>query len=376
MQIGTCRAKTGKVTNGYLSLCKYKNKYLRIPVFIAKGSNPGKTIFISAGIHGDEVNGIEVLHHFMSTIDPYKLHGIVIFLPVLNPWGFREKSRYIPFDNKDLNRSFNQKGSSISFKIADSLMKKVIEKCDFGIDLHDGRTNILLPHPRIFRNDKSKFLKELSHAFGTDIILEREGDPGMMAVEAFKTNKIPVMTIEVGGAMVIREDFKEQTLQGLKNILIYTNMMMGVLNLPVSQFFLQERQGYLSPTQGILHLDVELGEAVKKGQIVARIHNPIEGKKFEIKSKNHGIVFSVRREAVVDKGESILSILHFKIENKRKALIPIQARMLINKTKQKDIILRPTLLIDDLLSLLGFSYKLVGETLWKSLKKIEGYIRY
>ena len=182
---------------------------MRIPVFIAKGSNPGKTIFISAGIHGDEVNGIEVLHHFMSTIDPYKLHGIVIFLPVLNPWGFREKSRYIPFDNKDLNRSFNQKGSSISFKIADSLMKKVIEKCDFGIDLHDGRTNILLPHPRIFRNDKSKFLKELSHAFGTDIILEREGDPGMMAVEAFKTNKIPVMTIEVGGAMVIREDFKE-----------------------------------------------------------------------------------------------------------------------------------------------------------------------
>ena len=376
MQIGTCVSKPGKLSNGELPLCKYKNSYLKVPVFIAEGESPGKTIFISAGTHGDEVNGIEILHHFMSIINPYKLQGTIIFLPILNPWGFKQNSRYVPFDNKDLNRSFNKKGSSISFKIADSLMKQVISKCDFGIDLHDGRTNVLLPHPRIFKKDKNNFLRELSHVFGTEIILEREGEPGMMAVESIKKYNIPILTVEVGGAKTIRDDFKDQAVLGLKNILIYTNMLTGVLNLPAKQFFLEQREGYRSPVQGILHIEVKLGEAVKKGQRIAYIHNPIDNNRFAIKSKNHGIVFSIRREAIVEKDQSVISILHFKVQKRKNQLVPVQAKILINKAKSSGVIVRPTLLVDDLLSLLGFSYNLVDETLRKSLKKIESFISY
>ena len=338
--------------------------------------SPGKTIFISAGTHGDEVNGIEILHHFMSIINPYKLQGTIIFLPILNPWGFKQNSRYVPFDNKDLNRSFNKKGSSISFKIADSLMKQVISKCDFGIDLHDGRTNVLLPHPRVFKKDKNSFLRELSHVFGTEITLERDGEPGMMAVESIKKYNIPILTVEVGGAKTIRDDFRGQAVLGLKNILIYTNMLTGVLNLPAKQFFLEQREGYRSPVQGILHIEVKLGEAVKKGQRIAYIHNPIDNNRFAIKSKNHGIVFSIRREAIVEKDQSVISILHFKVQKRKNQLVPVQAKILINKAKSSGVIVRPTLLVDDLLSLLGFSYNLVDETLRKSLKKIESFISY
>ncbi|MBI2106160.1 succinylglutamate desuccinylase/aspartoacylase family protein [Candidatus Woesearchaeota archaeon] len=372
MQIGTCKSKPGKLTNGELPLCKYKNLYLKIPIFIAEGEAPGKTIFISAGTHGDEVNGIEILYHFMYALNLHKLVGTIIFLPLTNPWGFKENSRYIPFDNRDLNRSFDKKGSSISYKIADSLMKNVIEKCDFGIDLHDGRTNVLLPHPRIFKKDESEFMRELSHVFGTEIILEREGESGMLAVESFKRYKIPVLTIEVGGAKVIRNDFRNQAVGGLKNILIYTNMLNGILSLPVKQFILEQREGYISPTKGILYLEVKLGDAVKKNQVIARIHNPISNKKFIVRSRNPGVVFSIRREAIINKKESILSILHFKI-SKRKELIPVQAKMLINRTKPEEIITRPTIILDNILSLLGLSYKFIDESLRASFEKIDEY---
>jgi len=375
MQVGTCKSKPGKLTNGHLYLCKYKDNYLRIPVFIAQGENPGKTIFISAGTHGDEVNGIEILYYFMSTLKLHKLNGTIIFLPLMNPWGFKQNSRYVPFDNRDLNRSFDRKGNSVSYKIANSLMGNIVEKCDFGIDLHDGRTNVLLPHPRIFKNDENEFLRELSHVFGTEIILEREGEQGMLAVESFKRYKIPILTVEVGGAKIIRNDFRDQAISGLKNILIYINMLQGILNLPVRQFVLEQREDYVSPTKGILHLKVELGDAVKKNQIIARIHNPISNKKFLVRSRNPGVVFSVRREAIINKNDSILSILHFKLKRKRKELVPVQAKVLINRTKPEEIITRPTIILDNVLSLLGLSYKFIGESLKASLEKIDEYFR-
>ena len=330
MRVGTCVAVDGKLTNGNLTVANYKDKELKIPVLIAKGEEPGKTIFISAGIHGDEINGIEIVRKFIQEINPEKLKGMIIFLPILNPWGFKEKSRYVPFDKKDLNRCFNRNGNLISYKIASTLMKQVIRKCDFGIDLHDGRTNLLLPHTRIFKKDKCKYLKELSHAFGSEIILQREGERGMMAIESFNAYKTPVLTVEVGGALVLRDDFTTQVIGGLKNILIYGGLLNGVLDLPVKQFFLDVRLGYLAPIQGILHIEVDLGDAVKKGQLIARIHNPVNDKEIKIKSKNPGVVFSVRRDAIINRGEPILSILHFKIKRGRRGLVPLQAKMLIN----------------------------------------------
>ena len=303
------------------------------------------------------------------------MQGTIIFLPILNPWGFKEKSRYVPFDNKDLNRCFNKKGKSVSYKIARTLMKEVISKCDFGIDLHDGRVNLIIPHTRIFKKDKCSYLKELSHAFGSEIILQREGESGMMAVESFNVYKTPVLTVEVGGALVLREDFTTQVLSGLKNILVYGGLLNGVLDLPVRQFFLDERLGYLSPIQGILHIEVEIGDAVNKGQLIARIHNPINDKVVKIKSKNPGVIFSVRKDAIINKGESILSILHFKLERRKKELVPMQAMMLMNRTKPEEIITRPTILLDNILSLLGLSYKVVGESLKESLKILEGYFK-
>src|SRR3989344_4257409 len=295
MKIGTCTSQPGRITKGKIVVAEFKGKSIEIPILIAQGKEQGKTIFISAGMHGDEINSIETVNKIINEVNTEKLSGAIIFIPVLNPWGFKLKKRYIPFDDKDLNRCFQGKGNSITDKIASTILNEIVKTCSFGIDIHDsGSQNILLPHPRIFKDGKNTFLKELSYVLGTEIILEREGEPGMLAIESLKQFNIPVLTVEIGGALVLKEDFIEQGVKGIKNILIYTEMLHGILNLPVRQFFMQERKGYTAKIRGILHIYVELGEAVKKNQLLAKIHNPLTDKEESIFSTNPGVVFSVR----------------------------------------------------------------------------------
>lgn len=372
MNIGSCFSQPGKIVKGKLKVATFKGKKLEIPLIVVQGYREGKTCFISAGIHGDEINAIETINRFLSNLNLRKVKGTIILLPLLNPWGFKQKSRYIPFDNLDLNRCFGKKGKSVSYQIAATLMKEVIEKCDYGIDLHDsGSKNILLPHPRIFTGDKSQVLREMSYALGTDIILEREGLPGMMAIESFRHLNIPVLTVEIGGALILNEEFIEQGVRGINNILIYNDNMQGILDLPMQQFFLQERQGYGAPLSGILHIEVELGEAVKKDQVLARIHDPLTDNQRMMKSKDHGVVFSIRKDALIDKGESALSVLHFHVKERTHQIIPVQAQMLINKQRLQKVITRPTIILDDLFTIIGFSYKLVGKTIKSPLKRLE-----
>ena len=85
----------------------------------------------------------------------------------------------------------------------------------------------------------------MSYALGTEIILEREGSPGMMAIEAFHQLNVPVLTVEIGGASIINDEFIEQGVRGINNILIYNDNLQGILDLPLQQFFLQEREGQL-----------------------------------------------------------------------------------------------------------------------------------
>ena len=375
MQIGSCKAIPGGMARGKLIVAKHNNQKLELPILIAQGKREGKTCFISAGIHGDEINAIETINQFINTLNIKKIRGTIIIIPLLNPWGFKARTRYIPFDNQDLNRCFNKKGKSASYEIASTIMQEIISKCDYGIDLHDGNKNILLPHPRIFKGDKSQVLREMSYALGTDIILEREGSPGMMAIEAFHQLKVPVLTVEIGGAYIINDKFIEQGVRGIRNVLIYNDNLQGILDLPLQQFFLQDREGYLSPFAGILHIEVGLGEAVKKDQTIAILHDPLQNKKSVIKAKEYGVVFSIRKDAIVEKNETMLSILHFKVHGRNHQLIPIQAQMLLNKERLSKVITRPTILLDDLFSILGFSYKLVGKTIKTPLRKLEEFLK-
>ncbi|MBI2106937.1 succinylglutamate desuccinylase/aspartoacylase family protein [Candidatus Woesearchaeota archaeon] len=374
LQIGTCKEVRGKKTKGFLEI-KLGNLKVKIPIFIISGVKDGPTTFISAGMHGDEVNGIEIVRNIKETISPESLSGRLIVIPVINTLGFRNSMRYVPLDNGDINRQFSKKNpKSASEVIAKTFFEEVVRKCDFGIDCHDSNAeNILLPHSRVLNSKEAPEVAELSRIFGTDLILEREGKPGMLAIESYKKHKIPVLTVEVGGGIKIWDKHVAEGIRGIRNVLIYKKMLNGLIDVPIRQFVLDYRYGYRAPFSGLLDVKVELGDAVKKGDVIATLYDPETDKEEGIKAENAGVVFSVRLKSKIDTGETMFSVLHFKQD--KDEMYALNAEMILNKEVLQSIIVRPTKILDTFLSIFDSHYNMLNTIVSEKIEKIKSYFR-
>ena len=321
MKIGTCQSEKGRLSKGECTVAlDAQFGQIAIPILIASGSRDGKTIFISAGIHGDEINGIEVLQRFINNLDVTALAGTIIFLPLINVSGFKAKDRYVQYDGKDLNRCFpGDDRGTVSEQIAHTLFKEVVSRCELGIDIHDsGRGSVLLPHPRAHIRDDtggydSAYLDVVS-AFGTDIIMLCEGIEGVLAIEASKDFGLPAFTVEIGGAMILWEEFIQRALVGLNNILIYQGMLAGKMILPREQFLIpgEDDISIKAKMEGILKLRTKLGKVVGKGEELAEIYNPITSERDIISAKECGVVHDLNVSAKVNEGEDVVGVLEFE----------------------------------------------------------------
>ncbi len=333
MRIGDIVSRKGDIVRGNLTLAKHRRKPIELPIFIAEGKEKGPVAFLSAGIHGNEVNGVVTLNRFMEKLKPKKLSGTLVIIPVVNVSGFQERIRYVTYDHKDLNRVFNIEGRTASYKMAATFLQEVCSQCDFALDLHDaGEQNVLLPHSRVHIKERDGCTKELGAQFGTEVIIERDGWPGMMAVECYRTYKIPVLTVEIGGGMRIWEEFIPQGIRGIQNILIAHQMLPGKVVLPKHQFFLSKRAGYLAPLDGLLTLYKNLGDTVSEGELLGEIVDPLTWEKDEINAYECGVVFSIRQQAKIDRGDTAISVMHFATDeiHKRKPAEPDHTHMIVN----------------------------------------------
>ncbi|MFH1592679.1 MAG: succinylglutamate desuccinylase/aspartoacylase family protein [Candidatus Woesearchaeota archaeon] len=336
MKVGTCIEKRGRITRGSLRVGTYKRNPVKLPVYIAAGRSSGKTIFISGGMHGDELNGIDLVQQFFHSLDVSKLKGTIVILPVLNILGYRAERRNI-VGNQDLNRSFSKGYGSLSNNVANKIFKDVITQCSFGIDCHgSGTESALFPHTRVHINKKrictGGCTVDIGALFGTEVIMEREGKPGMMAIESFKKLNVPILTVELGGGLVLFKKFIQVGLMGINNLLMHHHMTDGKLILPRFQYHVPdvERDAYIADVEGILKMDKKLGSYVHKGEILGEVHNPLDERTDKIVAKACGIIFSKKIQAKVEKGERILSILSIK-GCKKHRIIPDQFKVIKNK---------------------------------------------
>jgi len=290
-------------------------KNVHIPLSILMGEKEGKKCFISAGVQGDEINGITLVQRMYHSLSPEKITGDIIFLPVVNTSGFHQKTRYVPEDKKDLNRAFGR-GTTKSNIIAKAIFDRIVKISDFGIDCHDsGQEDVLIPHSRIHVDQQGVCSDgctlEYGKLFGTKIMLQREGSRGMLAIEAFKQLNKPVLTTEVGGGLVLFKEYLKIGEQGIKNILIHHGMLRGKIILPKEQYVItdENRLQYNANLEGILHKNVVLGQDLHKGDLIASIHNPLTEETEEIRSEHCGFVFSLKIQDKINKGENITSIL-------------------------------------------------------------------
>jgi len=270
------------------------------PVLVANGSAPGPTVCLTAAVHGDELNGIEMVRRIFHDIDPTKLSGALIGVPIVNVQGFRRGSRYLP-DRRDLNRYFpgNPNGSAAA-RIAHSLFNEVIFKCDALIDLHTGsfeRANL----PQIRADLRNPDVVTLTHGFGAMVVLHSKPTIGTLRYAATLAG-IPAVTVEAGGPSQLELAEVKHGVKGVQTLLNTLGMTrrMRLWGDPEPVYY---RSSWVrADNGGILLSDVSLGSTVRKGDLLGTITDPMSNARTEVRSPYSGRIIGMARNQVVMPG--------------------------------------------------------------------------
>ncbi len=224
LKIGEVEVRPGQRVTVDLPVARlYTDTSLSMPVKVIRGRRAGPVLFISAAIHGDELNGVEIIRRLLKRPSIKSLRGTVIAVPIVNVHGFLDQSRYLP-DRRDLNRSFpgSPKGS-IAARLANTFLKEVVLKSDFGIDLHTGaidRSNL----PQIRANLDDPAVTELAQAFGAPVIVNANMREGSLRACA-AGHGIPVMIYEAGEALRFDEVCIRAGIRGILQVMRKLDML-------------------------------------------------------------------------------------------------------------------------------------------------------
>ena len=270
------------------------------PVFVVNGEQPGPTLCLTAAIHGDELNGIEIVRRIMHDIAPDKLSGAIIGVPIVNVQGFRRGSRYLP-DRRDLNRYFpgNPNGSSAA-RIAHSFFQNVVTHCDALIDLHTGsfeRANL----PQIRADLRDPDVLTLAQGFGATVILHSTPGVGTLRHAATQAG-IPSVTLEAGGPLELELKEVKHGVKGIETLIASLGMMHK------RRFWGDPEPVYYRSTWvraesgGILFSDVSLGASVRKGDLLGTITDPMSNVSVELRAPYSGRIIGMSRNQVVMPG--------------------------------------------------------------------------
>lgn len=306
--IGHSIAPGQKKTLQWYSLQSPLGKLIEIPVIVINGNKPGPVLGITAAIHGDELNGIEMTRQIMHDIESDKLNGTIIGVPIVNLEGFWRKERYIG-DRRDLNRYFpgNPEGSYPS-RVAHSLFTNIIEKCDVVVDLHTGsfyREN--LPQLRIDLNVDQ--LAELATKFGSITALQSKAPKGSLRGAATAAG-IPTVVMEIGGPLSLEMDKVEVGVKSLRTFIESIGMIESITTWFKPQPVFYSSEWLRASAGGLLINQVSLGENVKKGDLLAEISNPLTNKTYPIYSPIDGTILGRAQNQFVSPGFALFHMGH------------------------------------------------------------------
>jgi uncharacterized protein len=285
----------------------FESSYLNTPVFVARGAEPGPTLCITAGVHGDELNGVEVARRAFSRADPASLRGTLIALPAINSEGVRTGNRYLS-DRRDLNRAFpGRERGSVASVIAHAVFR-VVEYCDALIDLHtasNNRTNL----PQIRADISDPDIRKLASHFGLGIVVAGKGPDGSLRREVAKSG-IPAIIYEAGEPYRFQEDEVDRGVEGVENVMAYLVMTdrQGV-ETPATRVYEKTRWiraangrgGFFFPSAG-------LGDVVEPGDVLGRVVDPLTDESFDVVSTIPGEIIGMALAQPVLSGYALFHV--------------------------------------------------------------------
>lgn len=264
---------------------------LSTPVIVAHGSAPGPAVCLTGGIHGDEINGIEIVRRVMEGIDATALRGTVIGVPIVNLHGFQRGSRYLP-DRRDLNRFFpgNAYGSSAS-RIAHLLFQQVIRKCEALIDYHTGslhRTNL----PQVRGDLRDPAVRRLAERFDGTVVVHNRAKKGTIRHAAMNVG-IPAIIYEAGEPMRLQEDEIARGVAGTVDLLAALEMLDSDKPAPRPEAVYFETRWVRVNDGGLLHSRVQLGDEVRQGDVLGHVSHPVEHDRVALRSRHTGRIIGM-----------------------------------------------------------------------------------
>jgi predicted deacylase len=270
------------------------------PVLVVNGTQPGPTLCLTAAVHGDELNGIEMVRRVMHDLSPDKVSGAIIGIPIVNVQGFRRGSRYLP-DRRDLNRYFpgNPTGSAAA-RIAHSFFLNVISKCDALVDLHTG-SNERVNLPQIRADLRDPDIVTLTQGFGSVVILHSTPGEGTLRYAATKAG-IPSVTLEAGGPSQLELDEVRLGVKGIETLVASLGMTRKVSRWGAPEPVYYRSSWVRAGSGGILLADVSLGSTVRKGDLLGTITDPMSNASIELRSPFQGRIIGMARNQVVMPG--------------------------------------------------------------------------
>ncbi|XOV80620.1 MAG: succinylglutamate desuccinylase/aspartoacylase family protein [Aestuariibacter sp.] len=288
----------------------YTATSMGIPVHVQRGKRPGPTLFVSAAIHGDELNGIEIIARLLKSKAIAKLRGTLIAVPMVNVYGVLNQSRYLP-DRRDLNRSFpGSKKGSLAGRIANLFFKEIVTKVDYGIDLHTGaihRSNL----PQIRASLKDDETTAIAKAFGVPVILDADIRDGSLRQVAADYG-VKMVLYEAGQALRYDEICIRAGVKGIINVMRQIGMLNKSRAKSEIKQFIAKQSGWVRANEsGFVNHVSQLGDHVDKDQVIAVISDPYGTVLGEVKSPAEGVVVGKQNIPLVQEGEAIYHIAYF-----------------------------------------------------------------
>lgn len=288
----------------------FTGSWTSLPVAVLNGAEPGPSLWLSGTIHGDELNGMEIIRRVLQRLDPSRLRGAIYALPVVNVFGFLAQDRYLP-DRRDLNRSFpGSPTGSLAARLAYLFMSEVVDRCQYGIDLHTGslhREN--LPQIRADLGDDET--RRLAHAFNAPLMYTSIPSRGMLRAAAVERG-VRVLVFEGGEPHRLSHEAIRIGVRGVLRVLQALEMWRprpSQVKPEVPCFEARLTRWVRAPRGGVFHLDVSLGQRVSEGESLGVILGDfLSHRGIAIKAPWDGLVLGYSLHPLVSQGDALVHL--------------------------------------------------------------------
>ena len=285
----------------------YSGMTVKIPIHVRRAAEDGPVVFVTAALHGNEINGTGAIRKLIQDVDFKLVRGAVIFAPVLNILGFDRHSRYLP-DRRDLNRSFpGTETGSLASRMAKTIFEEIVSRCDYGIDLHTAavrRTN----YPNVRGDLKDQNVNKIANAFGCEILINGRGPSGSFRREATRSG-CPTIVMEGGEVSKVEPGIVETAVRGTKNVLSCLGMLDGQQeSTPEYQIRIEKSKWIRAERGGFLQFHVAPGDIVEKDQPIASNTTLLGREQSVLTSPFNAVVIGMTTLPAISPGEPVCNL--------------------------------------------------------------------